>query len=119
MAMKGFNDLARDQHSEVEPTAVDRAPLRSGTRPQGRPSRGKAAIKSRTMSIEDEYMSLIDTMTSVSRWNRMTRSDVIRAAVIHLSRLDPKEMAETILKLKDTPASDASIRSEEIKRILE
>ncbi|WP_227541542.1 hypothetical protein [Klebsiella pneumoniae] len=53
------------------------------------------------MSIEDEFISLISVMENVDRWNRFTRSDVIRAAIMNLASESP-ERTETIAVLRDS-----------------
>lgn len=115
-----MGDLAKKpQASEQTQDAETKQPMRSPTRAQGRPSRGKSSIKSRTMSIEDEFISLISVMENVDRWNRFTRSDVIRAAIMNLASESPKQIAETIAVLRETPASEAEMRGEQIRRELE
>ena len=52
MSMK-MGDLAK--RKEPDAPAKNTTPLRQPVRPQGRPTRGKEKIKSRTMSLEDEY----------------------------------------------------------------
>ncbi|MCY2006096.1 hypothetical protein OW774_26785, partial [Klebsiella pneumoniae] len=79
----------------------------------------KSSIKSRTMSIEDEFIALISVMENVDRWNRFTRSDVIRAAIMNLASESPQTIAETISVLRSTPASEAEMRAEQIRRELE
>ncbi|AVO98621.1 hypothetical protein D4N06_20555 [Klebsiella pneumoniae] len=106
-------EVSQSTESEVK------QPMRSPTRPQGRPTRGKSSIKSRTMSIEDEFISLISVMENVDRWNRFTRSDVIRAAIMNLASESPERIAETIAVLRETPASEAEMRGEQIRRELE
>lgn len=120
MKMGKMGDLAKrtvEETSSQDAEAMQ--PMRSPTRPQGRPSRGKTSIKSRTMSIEDEFISLISVMENVDRWNRFTRSDVIRAAIMNLASESPQQIAETISVLRETPASEAEMRGEQIRRELE
>ena len=57
------------------------------------------------MSIEDEFIALISVMENVDRWNRFTRSDVIRAAIMNLASESPQTIAETIC-----PSLNACIR---------
>jgi hypothetical protein len=52
MSMK-MGDLAKRPAAEA--AAKSSTPMRQPVRPQGRPTRGKEKIKSRTMSLEDEY----------------------------------------------------------------
>ena len=106
-------EVSQSTESEVK------QPMRSPTRPQARHTRGKSSIKSRTMSIEDEFISLISVMENVDRWNRFTRSDVIRAAIMNLASESPERIAETIAVLRETPASEAEMRGEQIRRELE
>ncbi|MCB7875928.1 hypothetical protein KAG49_11410, partial [Klebsiella pneumoniae] len=82
-------------------------------------NKAKSSIKSRTMSIEDEFIALISVMENVDRWNRFTRSDVIRAAIMNLASESPQTIAETISVLRSTPASEAEMRAEQIRRELE
>ena len=115
-----MGDLAKKpQTNEQTPEVEAKQPMRAPTRPQGRPTRGKSSIKSRTMSIEDEFIALISVMENVDRWNRFTRSDVIRAAIMNLASESPKEIAETISVLRETPASEAEMLAEKIRRDLE
>ncbi|MGS5128427.1 hypothetical protein ACVD2F_26500, partial [Escherichia coli] len=52
-----MGDLAK--RNEPKEPAKSSTPLRQPVRPQGRPTRGKEKIKSRTMSLEDEYFELL------------------------------------------------------------
>lgn len=123
MKMGKMGDLAKrtveEQPVQDTETKASNSPMRSPVRPQGRPTRGKSTIKSRTMSIEDEFISLISVMENVDRWNRFTRSDVIRAAIMNLASESPQQIAETISVLRETPASEAEMRGEQIRRELE
>ncbi|HFP9309458.1 TPA: hypothetical protein ACJI3N_005205 [Raoultella planticola] len=120
--MKIMSDLAKkpvaeEQSKETESRA--NSPMRSPVRPQGKPRRGKSTIKSRSLSIEDEFMELIDVMTNADRWERSTRSDIIRAAIIHLASVEESKLAETIKTLKATSSVEASQRAEILRRKLD
>ena len=106
------------QQQENQP-ATPAAPLRNPVKPQGRPTRGKSKIQSRTMSMEDEYIELIYMLAVIPRFDKFTRSDVIRAAIFQLSEKSPAEIEEAIkLNIEAVNASDVSFRTEEIKRKL-
>ncbi|EOC0083351.1 hypothetical protein [Cronobacter sp. JZ38] len=124
---KGMGDLTKRvapqaapeaQKQQLQP-ATPAAPLRNPVKPQGRPTRGKSKIQSRTMSMEDEYIELIDMLAVIPRFDKFTRSDVIRAAIFQLSEKSPAEIEEAIkLNIEAVNASDVSFRTEEIKRKL-
>ena len=124
---KGMGDLTKRvapqaapeaQKQQLQP-ATPTAPLRNPVKPQGRPTRGKSKIQSRTMSMEDEYIELIDMLAVIPRFDKFTRSDVIRAAIFQLSEKTPAEIEEAIkLNIEAVNASDVSFRTEEIKRKL-
>lgn len=59
MSMR-MGDLAK--RKEPEEPVKSSTPMRQPVRPQGRPTRGKEKIKSRTMSLEDEYFDLLEMM---------------------------------------------------------
>ena len=115
MSMK-MGDLAK--RKEPDAPAKNTTPLRQPVRPQGRPTRGKEKIKSRTMSLEDEYFELLEMMKFIPRFEKFTRSDVIRAAIFHLAEKSPQEI-EDIVKLNEAiTAADVTMRTDEIKREL-
>lgn len=115
MSMK-MGDLAK--RKEPDAPAKNTTPLRQPVRPQGRPTRGKEKIKSRTMSLEDEYFELLEMMKFIPRFEKFTRSDVIRAAIFHLAEKTPQEI-EDIVKLNEAiTAADVTMRTDEIKREL-
>ncbi|EFC7371410.1 hypothetical protein D1O82_01475 [Escherichia coli] len=115
MSMK-MGDLAK--RKEPDGPAKNTTPLRQPVRPQGRPTRGKEKIKSRTMSLEDEYFELLEMMKFIPRFEKFTRSDVIRAAIFHLAEKSPQEI-EDIVKLNEAiTAADVTMRTDEIKREL-
>lgn len=114
MSMK-MGDLAK--RKEPDAPAKNTTPLRQPVRPQGRPTRGKEKIKSRTMSLEDEYFELLEMMKFIPRFEKFTRSDVIRAAIFHLAEKSPQEI-EDIVKLNEAiTAADVTMRTDEIKRV--
>lgn len=123
---KSMGDLAKRNtppasktENAPETQAATNAPLRNPVKPQGRPTRGKSKIQSRTMSMEDEYIELIDMLAVIPRFDKFTRSDVIRAAIFQLSEKEPAEIEEAIkLNIEAVNASDVSFRTEEIKRKL-
>ncbi|HDC4314673.1 hypothetical protein NOX27_24080 [Enterobacter kobei] len=124
---KGMGDLTKRVTPPTAPEAQQQesqpvtpaAPLRNPVKPQGRPTRGKSKIQSRTMSMEDEYIELIDMLAVIPRFDKFTRSDVIRAAIFQLSEKTPAEIEEAIkLNIEAVNASDVSFRTEEIKRKL-
>lgn len=98
--------------------ATPAAPLRNPVKPQGRPTRGKNKIQSRTMSMEDEYVEMIDMLGAIPRFEKFNRSDVIRAAIFELASRDPHEIEEIMRANESVSASDVSLRTEEIKRQL-
>ncbi|AYR58337.1 hypothetical protein DKA26_15205 [Salmonella enterica subsp. enterica serovar Typhi] len=115
MSMR-MGDLAK--RKEPEEPAKSSTPMRQPVRPQGRPTRGKEKIKSRTMSLEDEYFDLLEMMKFIPRFEKFTRSDVIRAAIFHLAEKSPQEI-EDIVKLNEAiTAADVTMRTDEIKREL-
>ncbi len=124
---KGMGDLTKRVAPQAAPEtqkqqsqpATPAAPLRNPVKPQGRPTRGKSKIQSRTMSMEDEYIELIDMLAVIPRFDKFTRSDVIRAAIFQLSEKEPAEIEEAIkLNIEAVNSSDVSFRTEEIKRKL-
>ncbi|WP_207911649.1 hypothetical protein [Klebsiella grimontii] len=71
------------------------------------------------MSVENEFISLISVMENVDRWNRFTRSDIIRPAIMNLASESPEIIVETIAVLRETPAFEAEIRGELIRHKFE
>lgn len=106
------------QQQESQP-AIPAAPLRNPVKPQDRPTRGESKILSRTRSMEDEYIELIDMLAVIPRFDKFTRSDVIRATIFQQLEKTPAEIEEAIkLNIEAVNASDVSFRTEEIKRKL-
>jgi hypothetical protein len=70
------------------------------------------------MSLEDEYFELLEMMKCIPRFDKFTRSDVIRAAIYSLGQRDPIEIEDVIRKNADVLPSVVTQRADEIKRIL-
>ena len=70
------------------------------------------------MSLEDEYFDLLEMMKFIPRFEKFTRSDVIRAAIFPLAEKSLQEI-EDIVKLNEAlTAADVTMRTDEIKREL-
>ncbi len=116
MSMK-MGDLAKRPAAESA-APKSSTPMRQPVRPQGRPTRGKEKIKSRTMSLEDEYFELLEMMKFIPRFEKFTRSDVIRAAIFHLAEKSPQEIEDIVKMNEAITAADVTMRTDEIKREL-
>lgn len=116
MSMK-MGDLAKRPAAEAA-APKSSTPMRcQPVRPQGRPTRGKEKIKSRTMSLEDEYFELLEMMKFILA-SKFTRSDVIRAAIFHLAEKSPQEIEDIVKMNEAITAADVTMRTDEIKREL-
>lgn len=112
-----MGDLAKRPAAEAA-APKSSTPMRQPVRPQGRPTRGKEKIKSRTMSLEDEYFELLEMMKFIPRFEKFTRSDVIRAAIFHLAEKSPQEIEDIVKMNEAITAADVTMRTDEIKREL-
>lgn len=76
---------------------------------RGRRKNSDELIKSRTVSMEDEYHELVDLLRIVPRRANLTRSDVFRAALTTLAGLsisDIKAALELSLETKPEQIKD-------------
>lgn len=71
---------------------------------RGRKSNSDNIIKSRTVSMEDEYHDLVELLRIVPRRANLSRSDVFRAALIYLSGQEFEDIKAALeLSLETTP----------------
>ncbi|MEQ4694005.1 hypothetical protein [Providencia manganoxydans] len=110
MAKNPLGGLAKQDREVAMQEFIGNSKLKEKTvKQRGRRKNSDEPIKSRTVSMEDEYHELVDLLRIVPRRANLSRSDVFRAALVTLSNLplvDIKAALELSLETKPEQIKD-------------
>ncbi|MDC9582367.1 hypothetical protein PSI15_12470 [Xenorhabdus sp. PR6a] len=110
MAKNPMAGLAKQDREEAMQEFLSNSSLKEKTvKQRGRRKNSDEIIKSRTVSMEDEYHELVDLLRIVPRRANLSRSDVFRAALVTLAALpfsDIKAALESSLETKPEQIKD-------------
>lgn len=110
MAKNPLGGLAKQDREVAMQEFIGNSKLKEKTvKQRGRRKNSDEPIKSRTVSMEDEYHELVDLLRIVPRRANLSRSDVFRAALVTLSNLplaDIKAALELSIETKPEQIKD-------------
>lgn len=109
-----FGGLGKKAEPEKQVEALK--PTVTAKRPQGAVRKGKNPIRSRTFSLEDEFIEFLDYLVVLSGEEKFTRTDVARAAFANLSGYGADRIVDILRKNSKVKSAEIEGRTLELKR---
>ncbi|HBW2270327.1 hypothetical protein K5C76_21085 [Klebsiella pneumoniae] len=111
----GFGDLTSGARQSKRIEEADK-PARVSNKTQGAPLKGKTAIRSRTISLEEEYVEFMEILVKRLPDLSLSRSDVVRVALVALSKMKAEKLKSVIEQNRLTTSNEVGLRITELER---